>query len=128
MPEPCGHDVAPPYLVNAWRRHIPSVTDAEIATLLPIVQRGGGRLRELVDAYRAGVRSRSPEPDPRAGWPPCPACGATEIAAFAIDPVRAAAGSVMVARCGGCGGVFTSAGESADANPTPLPPSPPGGG
>jgi hypothetical protein len=128
MPESPGYDLAPPYLIDAWRRHVPSITDGEIGVLLPIVQRGGGRLRELVDAYRAGVRAGAPDPEPLAGWPPCPTCGGVSVAAFAIDPVRAAAGSVMVARCGGCGAVFTSAGDLADANPTPLPPAPPSGG
>lgn len=54
---------------EAWRRHVRSVTDDEVAALLPLVAAGHGHLRSLVEAYRAGRQSV-----PRPAKEHCPTC------------------------------------------------------
>lgn len=56
---------------GAWTAHVPDVTVEEVTALLPIVQRGHGRLRGLVLAYRAGVAAATP-PAPICERPGCP--------------------------------------------------------
>jgi hypothetical protein len=118
-----------PRIRDAWRRIIATITDDEVAALLPLVRNGSGRLTSLVAAYRLGRRNASIDDAPFAGFQPCPNCLSVSVATVGFAP---ASGGVthMVARCGHCGWRFNPAtGEphrtdSPDAD-RPVPTEPP---
>lgn len=111
--------IHPSYLANAWRRAVRDVTDDEILAILPLVQQGYGRLRGLVNAYRAGVaagvRQATPLDPPLAGFQPCPECLSVRVASMAFDlaadqPAPWVTG--MLARCSDCNTLYdTRTGE-----------------
>jgi hypothetical protein len=106
----------PPYLVAGWRRAVPDITVGEITTILPILQRGDGRLRALVAAYRAGRRAQAAHPAPLSGFQPCTECLSTRVASLVLG-----GGGGIMARCADCDAVYPVAPTRADA-PIPLVP------
>lgn len=116
-------------IYEAWRRTVAGVTDEEVDALLPLLRASGGRLHELVGAYRLGRRNATELPAPLAGFQPCPNCLSVSVAAIGFTPASAGVAR-MVARCGDCstrfepsngepfGGDFPDAPRTVPAEPT----------
>lgn len=107
-------DATNPVLLRSWRNQAPSITDAEVAALLPIVTRRLGPVAGLLAAYRAGARSVKPAPlpIPNAGSEGCPNCLSVEVAGVSFEPVKRDSAdpdgpggryAVMLSRCATCG-------------------------
>lgn len=109
----------PPYLVNAWRQAVPGVTLDEIDAILPIVKAGQGRLRGMVDAYRAGhaagARKATPLDPPLAGFRPCPECLSVRVPSVVFGLTGNPRSLGMFARCQDCDTVYAA---SDDEQPT----------
>lgn len=94
-----------PYVLAGWRRAVPSVTDTEVRALLPLLRDRGGRLHEIIAAYRLGKREAATLPPPLAGFQPCPNCLSVSVAGVTLGSAEPGHTGI-VARCGHCGWRF----------------------
>lgn len=108
-----------PYLLAAWRRIEPDISDFEVSALLPIVKARRGLLGAMLAAYRAGVRDAAPLPPPLSGFRPCPGCLSVRVSSVGFD-VSSGAATGMAARCADCG-IFYDAGTGEPWQPADSP-------
>lgn len=94
-----------PYMFDAWRRSVPSVTDDEVRALMPLVRERPGLLNMVIRAYRLGRREATSLPPPLSGHNPCPTCLSVYVTAYVWSGAEDAP-LIMWARCRDCATLY----------------------